>query len=127
MTQQIGEDTYQRLREEWKEKLQHAEIDLSELERNVTLHLDDLDTALLLLTKIDTLYSRLTIQQRSLLLQIIANRIIVNAQGEIIEHELNPPFMYLSVLHGSLITKNRSKSGSEQVSVGAPNNTHFEL
>jgi hypothetical protein len=52
-------------------------------------------------------------------LQILAKRIIVDSDGEIVEHELNLPFMYLRSLAQGLSTPGNGKGGSEHVPVGA--------
>ena len=89
------------------------------MEREPTIRLNDLDIALVLLAKVDELYSRLDEKQRSTLLQILAKRIIVNIEGEIIDYELNSPFGYLHSLVNFLFTpSNREGCGSEQIHVG---------
>jgi hypothetical protein len=60
----LTEDAYDRLRVEWQEKLRNAEIDLADLERDATRHLDDLDVALTLLTQVTELYERLDENER---------------------------------------------------------------
>jgi len=52
-------------------------------------------------------------------LQIIAKRIIVNPDGEIIDHKLNSPFMYLWSIAEVFRDLDSSRRGSEQVHVGA--------
>ena len=89
----MGEDTYERLRKEWQEKLRNLEITPSELEKEAVVHLDDLDAALALLAKIPYLYPRLDKKQQSTLLQILAKRITVDSDGEVKDHELNSPFV----------------------------------
>ena len=54
-----------------------------------------------------------------LLLQILAKRIIVDADGEIIDYELNSPFVYLRSLVQGLSTPRNGKGGSEQIREGA--------
>ncbi len=94
---------------------------MAEMEREPTIHLSDLDIALILLTKVSELYSRLDEKQKSTLLQILAKRIIVNGDGEIIDHVLNSPFLYLrSVVDYFFTPRNREGCSSEQIHVGAP-------
>jgi hypothetical protein len=125
----LSEEVYDQLRAEWQEKALHAQNRLDHLEREVGNYLDDLDTALVLLARAGALYERLDKKQRSTLLQILARRIIVDAGGEIIDHELHSPFTYLT----SIKTKcPRSLSphghGSTQVLLGAPErNRTFNL
>ena len=75
--------------------------------------LDDLDVALLLMTKLKDLYTRLKEEDRTKLLQVIVKQIIVSPEGEIIDYELNSPFVYLRSLVEGL--QNPSNNGSEQV------------
>ena len=119
ITQQINEDTYQQLRNEWREKARQAEIDKAEMQRSVSTHLDGLDAALLLLSRVSDLYSRCSEKQQTTLLQIIAKRIILNQQGEIIDHDLNSPFMYLNTLHKDLQIGENKRIGSDKLLVGA--------
>jgi hypothetical protein len=48
-------------------------------------------------------------------LQILAKRIIVDVQGEIIVYELNSPFAYFRSIVDHFQHQNTSLSGSEQV------------
>ena len=80
----------------------HAANRLANLERELTSYLDDLDAALLLLTRVWMLYGRLEDKERATLLQILARRIIVDVNGEIIGHELHPPFAYLTEMKTGL-------------------------
>ncbi|MDH3944511.1 MAG: recombinase family protein [Anaerolineae bacterium] len=112
----IGDDAYNRLRKEWKEKLLNLEIKLSEVKKDASVHIDDLDLALTLLANVQELYPRLDNKQKSTLLQILANRIIVDRDGEFLDIELNSPFTYLQSLVDRHIIR---KGGSEQLREGA--------
>jgi len=57
--------------------------------------------------------------KRFAILQILAKRIMVDADGEIIEYELNSPFVYLRSLVQGLSTPRNGKGGSEQIREGA--------
>ena len=81
---------------EWQEKLRNIELTLQKMEREPNIRINDLDMALILLTKVSELYSRLDEKHKSTLLQILAKRIIVNSDGEIIDHVLNSPFSLLA-------------------------------
>jgi DNA invertase Pin-like site-specific DNA recombinase len=95
ITGRISEKTYDRLRAEWQTNIRKISIKIANAQRETKLHLDDLDTALVLLSKAYDLYQRLKSKQRGLLLQTLARKIIVNPEGEIIDHKLQSPFMYL--------------------------------
>lgn len=120
----ISETAYEQLHAEWQEKLRHVELKLAEMEREPKTYLNDLDIALVLLTRIGELYPRLDDKQKATLLQIIVNQIIVNPRGEIIGHELNSPFVYLQSLVDRLSPPgSREGCGSEQIHVGPPQQT----
>ena len=56
---------------------------------------------------------------KNTLLRIPIKRIIINREGEIIAHELHPPFSYLSTLITQNNRENEEGSGSEFVALGA--------
>ena len=76
--------------------------------------------ALALLANLSTLYNRLDQKQKNTLLRIPVKRIIINQEGEIISHELHPPFSYLSTIITQNIRENEEGSGSEFVALGTP-------
>jgi hypothetical protein len=118
ITGKMGEETYNQLRREWQEKLRHIELTLAELEREVAFHLDDLDAALTLMTRMADLYQRLDRKQQGILLQILAKRIIVDLDGKIIEHQLNSPFVYLHSVVQGLLTAENGKASLEFLPLG---------
>ena len=121
ITGKITEEAYEQLHAEWQEKLRNIELTMAEMEREPTIRINDLDIALVLLTKVSQLYSRLDDKQKSTLLQILAKQIIVNGDGEIIDYKLNSPFLYLrSVVDHYFTPSNREGCSSEQIHVGAP-------
>ena len=102
LSNKIAEDTFDRLRSEWKEKVRQSELDLQDLESDTSRCLDDLDVALCLLTTMTELYARMNERQRATLLQIVTQRIMVNADGQITDHVLHAPFSYLVSLRQKL-------------------------
>lgn len=122
ITEKISEETYDQLRKEWQEKQRNVETDIAELNRETTKHFDDLEIALLLLTKVNVLFHRLSKNDRATLLQILAKRIIVDSQGEIIDSELNSPFAYLRYIADEFQNLDIEKSGSDQIRLGAHSN-----
>jgi len=120
ITGKITEEAYEQLHSEWQEKIRNIELTMAEMEREPNIRINDLDIALILLTKIGDLYARLDEKQKSTLLQILAKRIIVNGDGEIIDHKLNSPFLYLrSVVDCFFTPSDREGCSSEQINVGA--------
>jgi hypothetical protein len=95
VTGKISEETYDGLRSEWQEKIRNIEFNIRDLEREVSIYIDDLEAALNLMSQLSTIYSRLGDNEKTTLLRILAKRIIVNSEEEIIDQELNSPFMYL--------------------------------
>lgn len=116
----ITEETYDRLRAEWKEKLRKSEISLAEKEMESKAHFDDMDVALVLMSKLPELFPRLKEADRRKLMQILARRIIVDPSGKIIDYELNSPFMYLDYLASDMRGVSNNPRGSSDVSVGVP-------
>jgi hypothetical protein len=84
--------------------------------------LDDLDTALFLMSKIGVLYDRLDPKDQQTLLQIIVNQIMIDASGEIVDQELNSPFAYFKSLRDSFFHQKHKNRGSEHVQYRPQNN-----
>jgi len=127
ITNKISEEIYEQLRKEWQIKFRNIELNIADIEREERIQLDDLEVALALMTKISHLYFRLEEKDRAQLLQIIAKRIIVNSEGDIIDHELRSPFAYL---HGIVVNFPQiglDLHGSEQLRIGAPVKTRQSL
>ena len=88
------------------------------MEQETTIHLDDLDVALFLMLRLKDLFDRLETEKKTILLRILAKRIMVNPEGEITGPELNAPFAYLKSLGDDFSNKNLSESGSSFVQLG---------
>jgi site-specific DNA recombinase len=119
ITNKISEEAYDQLRKEWQEKVHRIEVSILDLERETLVHVDDLDAALVLMSKLGLLYERLGQEGRSTLLQILVKQFIVDLQGKIIDCELNAPFAFLQNLVEELSTFYPESRRSTQVSVGA--------
>ena len=65
ITGKMGEESYDQLRSEWLEKIQHAQASLDAVERDNTYHLNDLELALALLEKLSHLYQRLEFSDKA--------------------------------------------------------------
>jgi hypothetical protein len=111
----MTEETYKQLRSEWQEKMRHAEAHLKDLEQSIVNHLDDLDIALVLLTRASELYQRLEKKDRRKLLQILVKQFIVSTDGEMINQELHSPFSYLTTLHKDLCSSRSERKGSTKI------------
>jgi len=115
MTGQISEDVYGQLHAEWSEKKYTTQRKIDEMEIDFSRYLDDLEVALLLMTRLFDLYQRLDDKQKSNLLKIILKRIIITPDGNINSYELHPPFEYLSTLANPQNEASEEECGSEQV------------
>jgi hypothetical protein len=94
----LTDDSYDEVYREWKGKMFEAHQELAKLESGADEVIDDLDTALTLLTHASRLFERLERPEQRRLLQILFKRIIIDTQGKIRDVELNPPFAYLTTL-----------------------------
>ena len=111
VTRKISEETYDGLNAEWREKLHNIELNIRDLEREVSIYIDDLEAALYLMSHLSKIYPRLGDKGKTTLLRILTKRIIVNPEGTIIDQELNSPFMYLkSILDKHQISINNGSS-----------------
>lgn len=119
ITRSISNAAYKQLRDEWQEKKINVQCKIDELRFDARHYLDNLDIALALLSSMSTLYERLDEKQKVNLLQIIADRIIISPQGEIIDHKLHSPFAYLISLASQLNSLGEEGSGSKLVRLGA--------
>jgi len=104
---------------ERQEKVLRIELSIAEFEHEKMIRIDDLDAALVLMTRLGVLFERLGDKERSKLLQILVKRFIVDPQGKIIDFQLNTPFAYLQDLVKELSTFDSRPGCSTQVSVGA--------
>lgn len=120
ITGKISEEAYNQLRVEWQDNIRNTEARLIEAERNISAVMVDLDMALVLLAKVNILYERLDNKNKARLLKILAKRIIIDPDGQIIDYELNSPFTYLRYLDEGLnALQSYPVRDSEQVRLGA--------
>lgn len=118
ITNKISEEAYDQLRKEWREKVLRIELSIAELEHEKMIRIDDLDAALVLMTRLRVLFDRLGDKERSKLLQIFIKRIIVDPQGSIIDLQLNTPFAYLQNLVEELFNLDSLSWCSSQLRLG---------
>jgi hypothetical protein len=119
ITNKISEEAYDQLRKEWQEKVQRIEVSIVELERETLVRVDDLDAALVLMTRLPVLFERLGDKERSTLLQILVKQFIVDQHGKIIDCELHAPFAFLRYLVEELYTLGSESHSSSQLRLGA--------
>jgi hypothetical protein len=70
------------------------------------------------MTRLSELYHRFDDESRSALLTIVAEKIIVDVDGEIVDHELKSPFAYLHTLAKGLQRVDEESCGSDQIRLG---------
>jgi len=119
ITGNLTEEAYEQLRQEWQEKVVNMQCKIDELELDLSKYIDDLEIALVLMAKLGKLFERFEYKQKTNLLQILAKRIIINPQGEILGYILNSPFSYLDTLAGRKNGKNKDGGGSELIRYGS--------
>jgi len=108
----ITEDTYDQLRSEWQEKMLSLHLKIEEMEVDVSQYVDNLEIALTLMANISELFKRLEDKQKTLVLQIIIKRLVIDPEGNIIFLKLHSPFTYLSALAAALDPKTKEGDSS---------------
>jgi DNA invertase Pin-like site-specific DNA recombinase len=98
LNKRIGQDAYDQLRHEWQQKLNHKQQELEALQRETSVYIDDLDAAVMLLSKMPMLFERLARRDQARLLKILVQQVVVDQSGNTIEVRLNSPFAYLNDL-----------------------------
>lgn len=93
----ISEDIWNGLWAEWQERRNRLRINLDSLGQRQEFHIDNLETALGIITQVGSLYNRLEASARRELLLHMVKQVVVNTDGEIVL-ELNAPFAYLKDL-----------------------------
>ena len=115
----LAPEELDQLRKEWQVKLRSVELNIAEMEREARIFIDDLDFALVLISNISTLFARMKEGDQAKLLHVLARRIMIDSEGEIIDHELHSPFAYLRSIVDEFSTENTEECGSEQPLGGA--------
>lgn len=101
LTEKISEATYDKLRKEWHDKLMAARLEHANLSRESVEYVNDLESALKILARAGWIFERLDPRQQGKFIQLLARKIVVNLDGEMVKWELNAPFEYLSGLADS--------------------------
>jgi DNA invertase Pin-like site-specific DNA recombinase/ribonuclease HI len=91
----ITENIWDGLWREWQDRRRMLRENQEAAERSSAYHLDNLDAALHIISKIGVLYHQLERSQQKKLLREVIERIVVDAEGTILRIELQPPFAYL--------------------------------
>jgi len=91
----ITEKVWDGLWREWQDRRHMLRENQEAAERSSAYHLDNLDAALHIISKIGVLYHQLERSQQKKLLHKVIERIVVDAEGTVLRIELQPPFAYL--------------------------------
>ncbi|MBN1122407.1 MAG: hypothetical protein JXJ17_15130, partial [Anaerolineae bacterium] len=98
LQKQLSQKAYDELRREWQSKLKHKHKQIEQLQREAVVYIDDLETAIALLSSAPILFARLTRRKQAQLLKMIFAMVVVDAEGIVQDVQLNAPFAYLSSL-----------------------------
>jgi hypothetical protein len=119
----VTEEIWNHLWSEWQDRRQQLIGRRESLGRQQAYHIGNLDAALHIISKIGVLYGGLDEPQKRQLLREIIERVVVNADGEILRMELLAPFTYLTKLSQKLqvieVGKNSKEAESETASLFA--------
>jgi P4 family phage/plasmid primase-like protien len=105
----ITESVWDGLWREWQDRRLTLRENLDAAERDSAYHIDNLDAALHIISKMGVLYHQLERQQQKKLLREVIDRIVVDAEGNVLRIDLLPPFAYLH----DLACRTQSAAGCE--------------
>ncbi len=91
----ITETVWDGLWREWQGRRLTLRENLDAAERDSAYHIDNLDAALHIISKMGVLYHQLERPQQKKLLREVIDRIVVDAEGNVLRIDLLPPFAYL--------------------------------
>jgi hypothetical protein len=116
----LTDRNYDALYKEWQAKVFEVEQKINRLKEGTERVIGDLDNALVLLACASHLFVRLDLKQKWRLLQILFRHIIIDTQGQVVDLELNAPFVYLISLHQAAhpqtFSKGEAANGFRQLS-----------
>ncbi|MBN1119792.1 MAG: hypothetical protein JXJ17_01840 [Anaerolineae bacterium] len=112
LQKQLSQEAYDELRREWQSKLKHKHKAIEQLQREAVVYIDDLEAAIALLSSAPILFTRLTRRKQAQLLKMIFAKVVVDAEGDIQDVQLNAPFAYLASLKD--LTSSEVASGQNQ-------------
>ena len=91
----VTEEIWDNVWKEWQERRQKLTEKIESLEQQAGYHVNNLDSALNIISRISVLYEKLNKKQKRNLLRDVIERVIVDTTGNILKLELKPPFAYL--------------------------------
>ncbi|MBI5961799.1 MAG: recombinase family protein [Chloroflexi bacterium] len=108
----ITESVWDGLWREWQDRRRTLRENLEAAERSSDYHIENLDAALHMISRIGVLYHQLKRPQQKKLLREVIDRIVVDAEGMVLRIDLLPPFAYLHDL--ACRTQLKAESEAEQ-------------
>ena len=94
----VTEDIWNKLWREWQDRRHRLTERREMLAQQHEFHINNLDAALHVISRIGVLYDGLEARQKQRLLRDVIERVIVDTEGNLIRLELLPPFAYLTTL-----------------------------
>ena len=114
----ISEEIWDALWAEWQDRRHQVRRTLETLTVSQQVHIDNLEMALQIITRIGTLYNGLERKDQKELLRQVVSRVVVNDAGNV-ALELRTPFAYLRDLTNEYrMVKKQSKRGKAEMKTG---------
>jgi DNA invertase Pin-like site-specific DNA recombinase len=97
----ISEDIWDSLWREWQDRRNRIRSSLATLEQSHQTHIDNLDIALKMISRVGIVYNSLERSDQKELLRHVVSRVVIDNEG-IISLELRAPFAYLQNINDEL-------------------------
>lgn len=95
VTGKITDAVWENMWAEWQDRRSQLQMTLKNLGTEQQAHISNLDVALDLIAKISVLYDKLNCNDKSALLRLIVEKVIIDQDGNVMNLKLRPPFAYL--------------------------------
>ena len=87
---------------EWQDRRRTLRDNLEHLSNSANVHIEHLDDALNIIVRIGVLFKEASFVQQKALLAEVLEKVIVDAEGNVLSLELMPPCTYLSTIVGAV-------------------------
>lgn len=94
----VSEEIWNKMWLEWQDRRHKLRERVDTLESENGHHVDNLDAALTVISKISVLYNQLALPDKRTLVRDVIYKVILNEDGQVIEVAFRPPFTYLTRL-----------------------------
>jgi DNA invertase Pin-like site-specific DNA recombinase len=98
----ISETVWDAMWTEWQDRRRTLRDNLENLSNSANVHIEHLDDALNIIVRIGVLFKEASFVQQKALLAEVLEKVIVDAEGNVLSLELMPPFTYLSTIVGAV-------------------------